>query len=385
MNTTAHRYFFVLGNHPDLSFAEIEQMLPTHECTKERHVAQVLGEELNVDSLQALLGGTVKILKATFQCEDVDDDTLQRLLTDHLLTKEGKIIFGLAEHGRDHLPTLDAMAVKKALRKEKRSVRFIDGSRYGLSAAILCNEDDVIEVGVVQTSEGTWITETLTVQDINDWTKQDRHKPYADRKKGMLPPKLARMMVNIALGPNPAPDSLVLDPFCGSGTILMATATRNTDSIGSDLDLDAVIGSKKNLQWFKEEYGSNAHVEIFKQDATHLKLNTDTPISHIITEPFLGKPKPSARALSNIFKGLEKLYLGAFKHWTKHLKAGAKVVIVFPRVRETSDHPAYSLEKIVDKLRILGYTTESDPLHYARPDAIIERSIYQYTYQPTDK
>ncbi len=381
MKTTAHRYFFVLGNHPDLSFAEIERMLPKHECTKERHVAQVLGEEIDAQALQSILGGTVKILEATIQCEDVDDDTLHGHLFDELLKVEGKIIFGLAEHGRDHLPTLDAMTVKKALRKEGKSVRFIDGPRYGLSAAILSNEDDVVEVGVVQTSEGTWITKTISIQDINDWTIRDREKPYADSKKGMLPPKLARMMVNMALGPNPDQNSLLLDPFCGSGTILMDAATRGVDAIGSDLDLDAVIGSKKNLQWFQDNFPFETQVEINKQDAAHLKLNTDRLITHLVTEPFLGKPKPSASSLPNVFKGLSKLYLGAFKHWTTILESGAKVVIVFPRVRESTDHRAYSLEKIVDKLRDLGYTMESDPLNYARPDAIVERSIYQFTYE----
>ena len=32
------------------------------------------------------------------------------------------------------------------------------------------------------------------------WFKRDRAKPYSDRHKGLLPPKIARILVNLALG-----------------------------------------------------------------------------------------------------------------------------------------------------------------------------------------
>lgn len=379
MHSSSQRYISVLGTHPKLSHAELISMLPQHQIHIDRSLAMIVGDELNLPDLQKNLGGSVKLLRCIQQIEDTSDESLYQHIFDHLAT-EKKVTFGLAELGRDHLPMLNPMIVKKKLRSKGVSVRFIEGNRYGLSAAILCNEPSVREIAIVQFSGETWIAETITVQDINIWTTKDRHKPYADRKKGMLPPKVAAIMVNIGLGSTPSDHTVLLDPFCGSGTILMEALKRGVSVLGSDSDAVAVEGTKQNIDWFTKEFSINTHWKVMNADATHITANEK--ITHLITEPFLGKPKPSAAALANMFKGLEKLYLGAFKQWTKILAPHAKIVIVFPKVSKTEEHGAFTLEKIVDKIRDLGYTMTSEPITYARPDAVTERELHFFTYEP---
>ena len=97
----------------------------------------------------------------------------------------------------------------------------------------------------------------------------------------------------------------------------------------------------------------------------------------------MGKQKPNAAKLPFVFKGLEKLYLGAFKHWTTLLADGASVVIIFPAVAIENKHGktiTYNLESLIDKLAQFGYTTLSEPILYHRPQAVVQRQIYRFRF-----
>ena len=253
-----------------------------------------------------------------------------------------------------------------------------------------------VEISRLQDNEELRITRYCW----KEWLARDRNKPYSDHKKGMLTPKVARIMVNLALrGVNPKSqipnskqnsnfkfqksnlsDLVLYDPFCGSGTILMEAALLGLPVIGSDLDQAAVIGTKRNLRWLEAAKKLNFQLQVFKQDAAHVS-NTEIgqKVDLIVTEPFLGKPRPELTELKNIFKGLEKLYLGVFKNWTKILSDRAIICIIFPKV-ETSRH-THDLSRLIDRLEGLGYHTLSEPIAYSRPDAIVRREIYIFRYQ----
>ncbi|MFP4524452.1 MAG: DNA methyltransferase [Candidatus Woesearchaeota archaeon] len=66
-----------------------------------------------------------------------------------------------------------------------------------------------------------------------------------------LPPKLARAMVNLA-----GPVNHVLDPFCGSGGLLLEASLIGLDATGIDVDDAMLARAKKNL----EAYGAEARL-----------------------------------------------------------------------------------------------------------------------------
>ena len=79
---------------------------------------------------------------------------------------------------------------------------------------------------------------TETVQDFKTYRLRDIGRPRRNAKRGMLPPKLARMMINIA---SPKHNDTILDPFCGSGTIIHeAFLLGYKNIIGSDISEKAV-------------------------------------------------------------------------------------------------------------------------------------------------
>jgi len=108
----------------------------------------------------------------------------------------------------------------------------------------------------------------------------------------------------------------------------------------------------------------------------------------IVTEPFLGKPKPNPAKVPFILKGLEKLYRGAFRHWTNILKDGAVIVIVIPSIvvqDKRGKTRTYTLESLIDSLGKLGYTMTSEPIEYFRAQAIVRRNIYTFIYKKEKK
>lgn len=381
-------YFFILGTTPALSKIELGEFF---SGSKVEEVADSVckvevSDEITVGEMMFKLGGVVKIAKLLTSVErDITDKKLYKEITSQLTkyAKAEKVTFGLAEFGRNHLPALSIEEIKDQLKAKDLRARYIEGPRYGLSAAILLHRS-VSEIVVIRTEEDTVIAITEAVQDIDAWTKIDREKPYADRKKGMLPPKIARIMINLACGRQPNPEAIVFDPFCGSGTVLMEAAARGLEVVGSDLDIDAVNGTIKNLEWFTEQYAATFDFSVIQADATKVKLNKR--VDYLVTEPFLGKPKPAPHQIDNIFKGLEKMYLGAFKHWRTILKPGARVVIIFPRaLAATMDmRRDVTLDVLIDKLKALGYTPLLEPVLYHRPQALIGREIRVFEFQPIE-
>lgn len=381
------KLIFLLGNTPDLSLRELQAILPDaeFEVLSTQLVRTTLTEkDFTPAQLIEILGGTVKIFQELKALEPGSDFDLLRTEVCEVIRFEQIKDFALAEIGRDHLEVIEAGEIKALLKRDGINTRYIEGSRHGLSSAVLSHQK-VIEVVIIQAENLLVIAKTVGVQDIDQWTLRDRMKPYADRKKGMLPPKVARMMVNLAVGPNPDKNNILLDPFCGSGTILLEGLERQIQVIGSDLDIASATGSRNNIEWYRDQIIETLNeAAVYNQDATRLILPKGQKVTYLVTEPFLGKPKPQPDQLANIFKGIEKLYLGAFKHWRTILAPGAKIVCIFPAVLSdhTPGYPTVTLKALVDKLAQFGYTTTSESVVYHRPQAVISRQIYQFEYKP---
>ncbi|MFQ5998930.1 MAG: TRM11 family SAM-dependent methyltransferase, partial [Candidatus Bathyarchaeia archaeon] len=101
-----------------------------------------------------------------------------------------------------------------------------------------------------------------------------------------LHPKIARCLVNLS---RPAPNSAILDPFCGTGTILIEAGLMGFEALGGDLLIKMAKGSKTNLNYFEV---SKSHIALW--DALHLPLK-DT--GRIVTNPPYGR-STSTRGLN---------------------------------------------------------------------------------------
>ena len=199
------------------------------------------------------------------------------------------------------------------------------------------------------------------------WFKRDRTKPYSDRHKGLLPPKIARILVNLAVGVDDPEGQTLLDPFCGSGTILIEAGVMKMNLIGNDLDPVQTAGARRNLDFFG--YGS----KLMAYEATALSDHLKEEIDFIATEPYMGRPGTRIDRLPDLAKGLMKLYLGCLKDWFKFLKPSGRIAMIFP-VFEYQGRQ-YKTSAVIDDPKLIGYNTVARGLMYSQPEAKVRREI----------
>jgi tRNA G10 N-methylase Trm11 len=199
------------------------------------------------------------------------------------------------------------------------------------------------------------------------WIRVDRSKPFAIAKKGLLPPKVARMMVNIA-SQGQTEGKVLWDPFCGSGTVLMEANEMGLSVIGSDIDKEQLAGCEKNLRWARIK-----PIKLALWDAAHISELKLQPVDMIVTEPFMGKTRYDSREIPNIYKGLTKLYKGVLKEWLKVLKPGGVIMMSFPEFR--LNNKVYKTSDVIDQSGSLGYNVQIGGLPYSRPEAGVTREM----------
>jgi tRNA (guanine10-N2)-dimethyltransferase len=95
---------------------------------------------------------------------------------------------------------------------------------------------------------------------------------------GSMHPKLARCMVNLTRIKR---GERLLDPFCGTGGILIEAGIIGARVIGSDLDYKMVEGTKENLI-----HCGITDFQIFQADARNLPLTE--PVDAVATDPPYG-------------------------------------------------------------------------------------------------
>lgn len=232
---------------------------------------------------------------------------------------------------------------------------------FGLSPVII-KKHKIDELFLDSTKDQVW--KTVWVHNFQHWIKKDRHMPHIDPRTGMLPPKIARSMVNLV--PLSPEGKVLLDPFCGSGRVLIEAGEVGYGLAGADIIAKQVSETQENLQ------AMNFSGQIEVLDATHLSDKFKN-IDAIVTEPFLGKAKFRQDEIRYIVPGLEKLYLGCLKNWLNVLKPGGFVVMVFPWFNDGKKE--YKTSEIIDGKLNLSYNPLKRGIFYSRPGAEVKREI----------
>jgi tRNA G10 N-methylase Trm11 len=169
-----------------------------------------------------------------------------------------------------------------------------------------------------------------------------------------MPPKLARMMINIA---QVLPKHTLLDPFCGSGTMVQeALALGYTKIIATDKSEKAVRDTQKNTDWYRERINPeslNADVDIRHVDVKKISnVLEPNSIDAIITEPYLGptlRKRLNPKQIAYAFGELSDLYSSAWKQFHAVLVPGGRVVMILPAF-QTSRTEYMPILETIEKL-----------------------------------
>jgi tRNA G10 N-methylase Trm11 len=394
------QYFFQAGSFPNLSYVELVSVFQLYGLSKDN--IHLFTEDIFViksdDVTEEVLSKIFNRLGGFVRYGQIIENT--ETFLKEFRKSEDRVVFGISllgeldrsEAGKDNtfIKKL-ANQVKKGLRESGLSVRFLipRGKGFELNAAQVINNDILekgFELSIIRNRErGEEIYgNTIAIQDLEGYVERDMNRPYSDIKMGVLPPKLARMMVNFA----GLKDGTIWDPFCGSGTILMEAAVLGYNFLGSDIDENALYYSEENIKWLnKNGYLGNVIYELFKLDVTDpdkevIKELKNTKIDAIVCEPFMGPPQKdvvSKDKAEQLLNSVKELYLSLFKMLDEEVGVrGSKMVLIIPSYKTNDGWKTFSIYDVVsNRWELLNSElSPSKDLKWGRKNSIITRNIY---------
>lgn len=376
--------------------------------------------ELNAKELLITLGGTIKLGEVLFTLAlDKSEEELFTIFSPDTLLKhffthiKGKLHFGLSLYYLDgegssiknYKKLLEKLSIyiKKQLQQKNQSAGFVRiKDRFLSSVSVDKNEllTKGAELLLIASADKLYLGKTLYVQEFASYSFRDYSRPRRDRRSGMLPPKIAQIMLNLSQS---SKEDIILDPFCGSGTILSEAAFSGYQNLlGSDISFEAVSATRENLNWLKIQYPQKLTAvksKIFLSDVTELSSKVSpNSINAVITEPYLGPPfnrQPGLNEINNVIRDLGILYENSFKQFARILKNQSRIVIVFPAFK--SDGKMHIIN-ILDSISQLGFTqrmilpsdlnqqysqllTDRKTFIYGRGDEFVFREILVFDFR----
>lgn len=395
-------YTFFLGTNAELSSLEIRAVLARHGIdftvqTSSQVYLRILTTAPIPSELITLLGGTIRI------CEDVAQFPIMPNAEEilHVLQPlPAKWQIGLGYIGASLNIRKLGIELKKLARTQQSKLSFIEPrSPIGASGQVL-NAAQVIfnkltsppnaELIFLQENNSIILMRTIAMQDIASYELRDTLRPARDARIGLLPPKLAQIMINLAFSQDGQKSTTIYDPFCGMGTVLQEAWLMGLPSFGTDISKDMVSASIKNIDYLHKnfEVDTSKKPQIFHHDATSPNFPEELRNKDItvVTEPFLGTPL--TRALSPIegtqfYESVIPLYKDFFMNIKSVLSKNARLLVLLPspRIRENGKDTFTPLPRtFLDEIMTFGYRNiklipEEKPLLYARPDANIAREL----------
>ncbi len=416
----------ILGRQPELSLAELEQRFGSESVEKFSPLAGLV--ETDQFDVQTL-GGTVKAGKVIAELNMADWERLSRDIVQRYakqLRGEGKLTLGISVYGKTVAPRdvqRTGLALKQNLKKQGRSVRLIPNDDTILSTATshhnkLGLSANKVELMIIYGQSSVIVAESIGTQNITALAARDQGRPKRDAFVGMLPPKLAIMMVNLSgvkvsnrpsllnsdhkgeeQPEEPAPRSetrseinktqddvkrlTILDPFCGTGVVLQEAALLGFNVYGTDLAEKMVDYSRANIEWLQVKHPiGTANIEA--GDA--IEHTWQPPVDAVVAETYLGQPfsaPPAPDKLDKVRRIVDHITEEFLKNLSDQIKAGTPLCLAVPSWRDARGN--FTDLRVITKLDELGYnvqdlkTVDSRDLIYYREDQIVGRRLLLLT------
>lgn len=431
-------YIALLGRQPEISLAELAAVFGA-DCV--HRISQQFAEVQTSDFDITTLGGTIKCAEIITELPASRTDKASLLAASHFITQHyqakwahspHKITLGLSAYNlnvsaRDVQKT--GLILKSSLKKSGTSLRLIPNNQPALATATAHNNKlggspYKVELLLVKTTDRRLIiAESRGVQNITAYTRRDRHRPKRDAFVGMLPPKLAQIMLNLALGAGSLtgqrscgnsvtrsasnlsdkpmvlrtalPDAFdleetagsraavtILDPFCGTGTVLQEALLAGYDVVGTDLSQKMVDYTTENLSWLQSTFTAPSRpigrvIDIHQADATTHHWSNSENLTAVVCETYLGQPfsaPPAPQKLAKVVGNCNHIITSFLTNIRPQLAPNTPLCIAVPAWYDASGRATHL--PLIKNLQQLGYyQLNRTPLIYRRPDQIVAREL----------
>lgn len=420
-------YIAILGRQPSLGMAELEQTFGDVSWFSDQS-AVIASDHFDIERL----GGTLKAGRVVAQLPRGDwrqaSMQLVKAYAAAWTGHDGKITLGISAYGFNATPReiqKTGIILKGKLKDSGVSLRLIPNSEPALNTATshhnkLGLSDNKVELLIVRSKSGkVIIAESVGAQNITALARRDQERPKRDAFVGMLPPKLAQIMINLApptqkvtasqaaitskhleselneaaeplIEPGMKPFSRnssagmtrprLLDPFCGTGVLLQEALLLGYDVYGTDLADKMVDYSRVNLDWIKTISHIPGEYDVHQGDA--MNTSWGQPIDTVVCESYLGQPfsaPPSSSKLIEVRGNCDHIISTFLKNISSQLASGTPLCVGIPAWRSTDG--SFTHLPLINKLEQLGYTqtqlknVRSSELLYYREDQVVAREL----------
>lgn len=393
------KYLFVLGRDSLLSLAELVSYFKARNLKYRlidfnEDVALAEGSE-EIDLLRVIreLGGIVKVAEVFFEGtgrKEMEKDIGKKI--DSLFFPR-KFFYGVNYFtGEREKPEFIENLLKKKF-KEMKVKSVLKRPKFVLTekGSKQINPSEVIKwklIGegmdlVVYYSNGIYfIGRSVACFNPFEARKRDEGRP---NKKPLeaISLRLGKILVNLSQCKE---KEILLDPFCGIGTIPMESLANGLNAIGVEIDASTARKARENLEWYSKKYVCSNSWKIINGNATELsRFLGKGGFDAVATEPYLGpllKELPSEEQARNTIKVLEEMYEKFFRELRKSMNTGRIAAVIFPVIPSRNGKRFVVNENVFRKngFEIINPLKEvkknAVPLVYKNEKSRIERLIY---------
>lgn len=296
------KYLFELSKeHKTLPIAEILASLDAEEISykisESNEDVLIIETDSKKDEIQRLAGRlslTFYVDLFMFSCKPLIKD-IKIKASENILEEKGSI----------------AIKCKNRSKKiDSRSILDTLADIYTKDRKVSLETPDIVIRGL--TTDSTLYV-GLKIAEINRSqfrTRKVQNRPFFSPIS--MHPKLARAIVNLS---SIKRKEVLLDPFCGTGGILIEAGLIGANVVGSDIEEKMIEGCKKTLDFYNIK-----NYNLFWSDIGEINKHVDE-VDAIVTDLPYGK--------STTTKGekIDHLYERAFENFSKLLKRNGKAVV----------------------------------------------------------
>jgi len=291
---------------------------------------------LHVDHLPpkyvAELSGAHKCAPVTTVLDSPDGDMtgLTAFMASHLEDKSNVSLSGY-EVGEDSYEDLVRSMLDGIRGAGMKKVRLLRPQGNELqSERVLTRE--ALDVIAFPYHGGFALGPTAWVPDSAAMRQRGTRKP-SPHSEISLPPRLARTLVNLA---GLKPGQTLLDPFCGSGTILVEAYGKSLRCLGVDSRASRVQETRENIRWSIGGVTDRGY-DIRKGDARDLpRMLRGTRVDAIVTEPLLLpqlRARPKTSTAQEMIGESAGIYNDALASMAESIHSEGRIIVVVPVIQ----------------------------------------------------
>jgi len=304
-------FFLLSGEHPTLPFSELKAILETegfrHKITGK--LKQLMRVEADVESVKSIVhrAAMTRVCNVELMyCDAVAEQIFEKVRSAPLedFIKKGETFVVRVRRIEESSPHL----VGNELEKKLGAVVL----RRVKAAKVHLTNPDKTFFGVLTGNKFVFGLRIAEIVPKSFVERRPRKRPFFH--PSAMPPKLARCMVNLA---QPKAGELVLDPFCGTASMLIEAGLIGCRVVGFDAQKRMIRGSLRNLVYYGVQPDGLAVA-----DAQHLPM---VRVDCVVTDP------PYGRSSTTMGRETGQIVKDFLSRVDDHIRRGRRICIASPK------------------------------------------------------